>query len=113
MKGNKGFTLMEMLIAIVILAVLAGIAIPSVGAYMRHARVSSATADANMLASAFNIYNTLISPPITVPASITKDDLSGLGIMPKLSNDYDEVVEWILFDDTETYLFYANVPDIE
>jgi general secretion pathway protein G len=55
-KKEKGFTLIELLIVIIILAVLAGIAIPSYISITNRARVSATEAELANIATALEMY---------------------------------------------------------
>ena len=54
---DKGFTLIELLIVIIILAVLAGIAIPSYLSITARAKESATEAELSSIATALEIYN--------------------------------------------------------
>jgi general secretion pathway protein G len=56
-RKNKGFTLIELLIVIIILAVLAGIAIPSYLAITNRAKISATEAEMSSIAVALEMYN--------------------------------------------------------
>ena len=54
--SEEGFTLVELITAVAIIAILAAIAIPSYGAYMNKARISVAIADIRTLEIKINVY---------------------------------------------------------
>jgi general secretion pathway protein G len=56
-RKEKGFTLIELLIVIIILAVLAGIAIPSYLSITNRAKRSSTQAELSSIATALEMYN--------------------------------------------------------
>ena len=56
-RKEKGFTLIELLIVIIILAVLAGIAIPSYLSITNRAKVSATQAEMSSIATALEMYN--------------------------------------------------------
>jgi len=56
-RKEKGFTLIELLIVIIILAVLAGIAIPSYLSITNRAKRSATQAELSGIATALEIYN--------------------------------------------------------
>jgi general secretion pathway protein G len=63
-RSNRGFTLVELMVAIGILAVIAAIGVPSYISYKQRVNVAAATLDIMTIATAINLYNTVnISPP--------------------------------------------------
>jgi general secretion pathway protein G len=56
-RKEKGFTLIELLIVIIILAVLAGIAIPSYLSITNRAKISATKAEMSSIAVALEMYN--------------------------------------------------------
>jgi general secretion pathway protein G len=71
----RGFTLVELLVAGAILAILAAIAVPSFQSYIQRTRVTAATADIMTIATAIGRYNTLNYVPPPDLASIGLDNL--------------------------------------
>ena len=58
-KKEKGFTLVELMIVIIILAVLTGIAVPSYLALRNRARESATEAEMKNIATALELYKSL------------------------------------------------------
>ena len=56
MKNNKGITLVELLIVIVILGIIAAVSIPAVGGIVENAQKDALLADATNLRSQANLY---------------------------------------------------------
>ena len=83
-RKEKGFTLIELLIVIIILAVLAGIAIPSYLSITNRAKVSATQAEMAGIATALEMYNadTGAYPATTLAAMITA--LQGGNYMKKV-----------------------------
>lgn len=55
-KNNKGFTLVELVVVIAILGILAGIAVPKLGASRRRAAITAHNANVRTLMSAATMY---------------------------------------------------------
>lgn len=55
-KNNKGFTLIELVVVIVILGILAGIAVPRLGASRKRAAVTAHNANVRTIESAATMY---------------------------------------------------------
>jgi general secretion pathway protein G len=88
-KKDKGFTLVELMVVIIILAVLTGIAIPSYLALRNRARIQATRSEMQNIATAISVYEADIEayPPDTMAALITaleSDDTSGTG--PYMAN---------------------------
>jgi prepilin-type N-terminal cleavage/methylation domain-containing protein len=56
MKGNKGFTLIELAVVLAIIAILAAILTPLVTSYIEESRVTRAATDARAIAQAFRLH---------------------------------------------------------
>jgi general secretion pathway protein G len=73
--SNRGFTLVELMVAIGILAVIAAIGVPSYISYKQRAYVAAATMDIMTIATAINRYNTVNNSPPPDLATIGFDTL--------------------------------------
>ena len=84
-KKEKGFTLVELLVVIVVLVVLTGIGIPSYVLINNKARETAAEAEINNIAKALEIY---ITDNHTYPAEgVFPDRLRTSGIMTNISGN--------------------------
>ena len=110
-SANKGFTLVEVVVVIIILGIIAAIAVPSFIGYIERGRITTAATDATQLASNINTLNLSLGGTLT-QANLDNDpeglmyDLIQKNLFPQLSGDYDEVITYIKFND-ETRLFQA------
>ncbi len=55
-RGRKGFTMIELMVVVVVVGVLAAIAVPIYGKYIKNARVSEATSRAGEIITAAKAY---------------------------------------------------------
>jgi general secretion pathway protein G len=77
-KARAGFTLIEILVVVVILAVLAAVVVPNVIRRISDARVSAAISDIKSFETNIDLYHldTQKFPP-TLQSLITKEDVKG------------------------------------
>jgi prepilin-type N-terminal cleavage/methylation domain-containing protein len=59
---NAGFSLIEIIVVLMIIAIIMAVAGPAYQAFMRQGRVTTATSDATQLASAINTFNLTVAP---------------------------------------------------
>lgn len=72
MKKINGFTLIELMIVVVIMAILAAIALPSYQNYVTRAKIKEAQSNLIALSlSAENVYQRTLSYPTSSPATTT------------------------------------------
>lgn len=85
-KSNGGFTLVELIVVIAILAILAGIAVPSYGNYVTKAKEQAAVVEANAIKTA------VVAAYAEEGAGATKIKIDGGVIMvdgAALAGDYE------------------------
>jgi len=83
LKNSKGFTLVELLAVIVILGIIAGIAVPSIGHIIENSRIDAHIANAKQIREATRLY--VLSENITVATT----DISTEELSPYLENMRD------------------------
>ncbi|MBY0310833.1 MAG: prepilin-type N-terminal cleavage/methylation domain-containing protein [Phycisphaerales bacterium] len=86
MRSRDGFTLMELLVMIVVLAILAGVAIPKYFDYSERARISSTAYSWRILTRALNQY--IIDNSGTIPPNVND------GLMPPELTPYFTLSEY-------------------
>lgn len=80
-KGNKGFTLVELIVVIVILAILVGVTIGGVYGYVNKSRINTDINNASAIASAMAPLSTMknVTVSATAPIDISaKTDFTGV-----------------------------------
>ncbi|MHB8131451.1 MAG: type II secretion system protein [Mobilitalea sp.] len=96
-QNNKGFSLVELIIVMAILAILVGAIAPQVFTYVEDSRRSK---DLQIVNTVFTAVQTAIASKTTAPAAISNETLDvviGSTILPKvadlLADDMDSVAE--------------------
>ena len=77
--GQKGFTLIELMIVVAIIGILSAIAIPLYANVQSRARVAKAQADVRTLASAVTMYNAHMGQLPAALTDLTAVAVNGLG----------------------------------
>lgn len=93
-KSTKGFTLVELIVVIAILAILAGVAIPVYNGYINKAADAAFVTELDAIASAAQAANAIEGSISTI--EVTKDGIEVTAT--KLAEDYD----------TDFVLYYPN-----
>lgn len=75
LQNKKGFTLMEMLIVVAIIAILVAIAIPTFAGSLDRARVSADSANIRAWYAETIVESMLAEPPVPFDAAALQDDL--------------------------------------
>jgi general secretion pathway protein G len=91
-KKQKGFTLVELMVVIIILAVLTGIAIPSYLALRNRAREQATRTEMQNIATALEIYNADIGYYPAGTADLSPDYMTNVPTNDAWGADYDYVV---------------------
>jgi type II secretion system protein G len=105
-RKEKGFTLVELMVVIIILAILTGIAIPSYLALRNRARTAAAQSEMKNIATALEVYN---ADNETYPAVATwNTDLQTGGYMnPVPTTDPWNVVNGYVYTSTDVATTYT------
>ena len=83
-RKEKGFTLVELMVVIIILAVLTGIAIPSYLALRNRARIQATRSELQNIATAISVYEADMEDWPDALADLEANDSSGTG--PYMAN---------------------------
>ena len=75
-KGEKGFTLVELLIVFTLLAVLAAIMIPNVSGFVAYGHTQAAAAELSVVQTAMDSMMAVTNNTTWLPPSITYSDMS-------------------------------------
>jgi prepilin-type N-terminal cleavage/methylation domain-containing protein len=86
-KGQKGFTMIELMVVVVIVGILAAIAIPLYGKYIKNSRVTEATARIGEIITAAKAYAQEHTSD-TTPFNPTWPPAIGGGIVDLTSSQY-------------------------
>ena len=81
MRGRKGFTLIELMVVILIVAILAAVAIPILRGRIDAAKWSEGRAMMGSIATAIRAYHAEKGPNGTVPANIVGTNATDLGFL--------------------------------
>jgi prepilin-type N-terminal cleavage/methylation domain-containing protein len=82
LRGNKGFTIVELLAVLVILGVIAGIAVPKVSQTIQNSKVKACEANLDLITQAIERYGM-----DHIDATTGQPDYSGID-----ENDWDELI---------------------
>ena len=103
-KEEKGFTLVELMIVIIIIAILTGIAVPSYLVLRNRARVSAARAELMNIATAISIYEADVEAyPATGLAALTLALEADPVYMDPVPQADDWGIAYVYLSDGETY----------
>ncbi len=108
MNKNRGFTLAELIVSVVIIAVLIAAAVPAMRNYIQN---SKATAAANTWVTSLNYARSeALTRGVPVSVCLTSDG-SSCNTTTNASNNYSWSTGWIVFVDTNGDGVYSSAND--
>ncbi len=90
-RGQKGFTLIEIIIVLAVLAILAAIVVPNVGGYLSRAKDRSWDADRNILQAGVDGYRTDIKQRVGNPWPVSDNKTIGIPTDNNTDGDFIDV----------------------
>ena len=112
-KNNKGFTLLELLIALAILAIIAAILIPNFFATTDRARLRSDIQSARVIQNAIELYNAERRTPLAGSMTEMLATLETEGFLRvRYTRPQTEGAEWEIYDDVVLVNIHTSPPNI-
>ncbi len=106
LKKQEGFTLVELMVAVVILGILAGIGVTQYGRIQRDAKIAAHNANVRIITNAANMYIMMHDEaPASVEALAEEFFLQEPVPKPPAGLDYDDDV------DSSEYTLYVTAPE--
>ena len=112
-KTKKGFTLLELLIALAILAIIAAILIPNFFATTDRARLRSDIQSARVIQNAIELYNAERRTPLAGSMTEMLVTLETEGFLRvRYTRPQTEGAEWEIYDDVVLVNIHGSPPNI-
>lgn len=93
LKKQEGFTLVELMVAVVILGILAGIGVQQYGRIQRDAKIAAHNANVRIITNAANMYIMMYDEAPGSVEALAPEFLQEPVPKPPAGLDYDDVVE--------------------
>ena len=110
--ARHGFTLVELMLVVVIVAILAMVAVPMLTEHIKRARMSEGIAGVGMIRTAFRVYSAANSGAYLPLTSVDGTGLTGIAVTATdLQGKYFSAASYSITSTDNTYTIRATLPE--